>query len=112
SAVRMVNEEPPAVIAHALAVNPNCADAHAMAGWLALESEDFEGAAKAVDRALAANPSSLRAIAVRAALLYLTDKKAELDGETRRALAINPKAGEFFDTLAHFAVNNRRYTEA
>jgi tetratricopeptide (TPR) repeat protein len=112
SAVSVANEEPPAVIAHAIAVNPNFADAHAMDAWLALESEDFDMATKAVDRALAANPNSLKAIAVRAAIFYLTDKKAELEAETKRALAVNPHAGEFFDTLAHFAVNNRRYTEA
>ncbi|HJQ26374.1 MAG TPA: tetratricopeptide repeat protein [Blastocatellia bacterium] len=112
SAIRIAGETPPAVIAHALAVNPNHAEAHAMDAWLALESEDFDGATKAVDRALAANPNSLKAIAVRAASFYLTDKKTELDTETRRALAVNPKAGEFFDALAHFAVNNRRYTEA
>ncbi|HWO01820.1 MAG TPA: tetratricopeptide repeat protein, partial [Blastocatellia bacterium] len=29
-----------------------------------------------------------------------------------RVLAIDPHAGEFFDTLAHFAVNNRRYADA
>src|ERR1700754_1180629 len=112
SAVSVVNEEPPAVIAHTLAVNPNYADAHAMDGWLELENDDFDGAAKAIDRALAANPNSIKALGVRAALYYLTDKKAELEAETKRALIINPKAGEFFDTLAHFAVNNRRYTDA
>ncbi|MFL6275841.1 MAG: tetratricopeptide repeat protein, partial [Blastocatellia bacterium] len=112
SSIRAASETPPAVIAHALAVNASLADAHAMDAWMALESEDYDAATKAVDRALAANPNSVKAIAVRAAIFYLTDKKAELETETKRALAINPKAGEFFDTLAHFAVNNRRYTEA
>ncbi|HKQ07963.1 MAG TPA: tetratricopeptide repeat protein [Blastocatellia bacterium] len=112
SSVRVASETPPAVIAHALAVNASLADAHAMDAWMALESEDYDAATKAVDRALAANPNSVKAISVRAAIFYLTDKKAELEAETRRALAINPKAGEFFDTLAHFAVNNRRYAEA
>ncbi|HEY9231784.1 MAG TPA: tetratricopeptide repeat protein, partial [Blastocatellia bacterium] len=112
SSVRIASETPPAVIAHAIAVNPSFADAHAMDAGLALESEDFDAATKAVDRALAANPNSLKAVAVRAAIFYLTDKKEALEAETKRALAINPKAGEFFDTLAHFAVNNRRYNEA
>jgi len=112
STVSVANEEPPAIIARALSVNPNFAEAHAMDAWLALENEDFDAAMKAVERALAANPNSLKAVAMRAAIFYLTDKKAELEAETKRALAINPKAGEFFDTLAHFAVNNRRYTEA
>jgi tetratricopeptide (TPR) repeat protein len=112
SAVAIANEEPPAVIAHTLSVNANLADAHAMDAWLALETEEFDDASKAVDRALAANPNSIKALAVRGAIFYLTDKKTELDQTTQRTLAINPKAGEYFDTLAHFAVNNRRYTDA
>ncbi|HKP14339.1 MAG TPA: tetratricopeptide repeat protein, partial [Blastocatellia bacterium] len=112
SAVAVVNEEPPAIVARALAANANHPEAHAAEAWLALENEDFDDAAKAVDRALATNPNSLKAISVRAAIFYLTDKRSELDAETKRALAINPKAGEYYDTLAHFAVNNRRYADA
>ena len=104
--------DPPAIIAHALTVNPNNADALAMDGWLDLEAENFDEVTKAIDRALAANSNSVHALAVRAAMFYLADKKAELDADTKRALAINPHAGEFFDTLAHFAVNNRRYADA
>jgi cellulose synthase operon protein C len=112
SPVSIVNEEPPAAVAHAIAFNPRFADAHAMAAWQSLENEDFDLAVKACERALAANPNSIKALGVRASIFYLTDKKAELDADTKRALAINPHAGEFFDTLAHFAVNNRRYADA
>jgi tetratricopeptide (TPR) repeat protein len=106
------DEEPPAVIAHAIAVNPNNADALAMDAWLDLETESFDEATKSIDRALAANPNSINALAVRAAMFYLADKKSELDAETKRVLSINPHAGEFLDTLALLAVNNRRYTDA
>jgi tetratricopeptide (TPR) repeat protein len=67
---------------------------------------------KSIDRALTINQYSVEAIAMRAAVFYLQDRKSDLDGEIKRALAINPHAGQLYDTLAHFAVNNRRYTEA
>src|SRR5262245_32376652 len=45
-------------------------------------------------------------------MFYLSDRRSEFDSEIKRALAINPRAGEVFVTLSQFAVNNRRYTEA
>ncbi|MGA9770887.1 MAG: tetratricopeptide repeat protein [Blastocatellia bacterium] len=108
----IADEDPPAVIAHATTVNPSHADALAMQAWLELESDNPDDARKAVDRALAANPNSVKAIAVRAAIAYLANDKTALEADTKRALGVNPRAGEFFDTLAHFAVNNRRYTDA
>ena len=112
SPAKMGDEEPPAVVAHALAANPNLAEAHTIAAWLSLEAEDFDGAAKSANQALAANPNSIKAMGVRAAIYFLRDQKAELEAETARALKANPRGGEFFDTLAHFAVNNRRYNDA
>jgi tetratricopeptide (TPR) repeat protein len=105
-------EEPSAAVDHALTVNPNYPEALGLRAWLDLEAGNYESAQKAIDRALAVNPNAVDVIAVRASVFYLTDKKSELDSEIKRALAINPRAGEFFDTLAHFAVNNRRYADA
>ena len=45
------------------------------------------------------------------AVLPMPDVDASL-AEIKRALGINAHAGEFFDTLAHFAINNRRYADA
>src|SRR5262249_55318890 len=73
---------------------------------------NYEAATQEIDRALKVNPNAVDAIAVRAAMYFLSDRKGELDAEIKRALAINPRAGEFFDTLSTFAVNNRRYTDA
>jgi tetratricopeptide (TPR) repeat protein len=105
-------EEPSAAVDRALTVNPNYTEAVGLRAWLDLEAGNYESAQKAIDRALAVNPNAVDVLAVRASVFYLTDKKSELDSEIKRALAINPHAGEFFDTLAHFAVNNRRYVDA
>ncbi|HVG19759.1 MAG TPA: tetratricopeptide repeat protein [Blastocatellia bacterium] len=105
-------EQPVAAVDHALAVNPNHTDALVLRAWLHLEADNYDAASKSLERALAVNPNSVDALAVRASMFYLQGKKAELEAETKRALAINPRAGDFFDTLAHFAINNRRYSDA
>jgi tetratricopeptide (TPR) repeat protein len=105
-------EGPAAAVDHALTVNPNHPDALVLRAWLDLETDDYDAVSKSLQRALTSNPNSVEALAIRASMLYLQDKKAELEADTKRALAINPRAGEFFDTLAHFANNNRRYTDA
>jgi cellulose synthase operon protein C len=105
-------EEPSAAVNKALSVNPNYVRGLVLRGWLDLESDKKEESGKAIDRALTVNPNSVEALAVRAATFYLLDKKADFERETKRALAINPRAGQFYDTIAHFAVINRRYTDA
>ncbi|HEX8090005.1 MAG TPA: tetratricopeptide repeat protein, partial [Blastocatellia bacterium] len=104
--------QPVAAVDQALAINPNYAGALVLRAWLELEADDHDAASKFLERAVKVNPNSVDALAVRASIFYLQDKKAELEAETKRALAVNPRAGEFFDTLAHFAVNNRRYSDA
>jgi tetratricopeptide (TPR) repeat protein len=96
----------------ALEVNPNCVAALVHRATMDVESVNYEAATQEIDRALKVNPNALDAIAVRAAMFFITDRKSELDAQIKRALAINPRAGEVFETLAQFAVNNRRYTDA
>jgi len=96
----------------ALDVNPNCVAALVHRASIDVESNNYVAAMQGIDRALKVNPNALDAIAVRAAMDFLSDRKSDLDTEIKRALAINPHAGEVFDTLAQFAVNNRRYTDA
>lgn len=95
----------------ALQANPNFVRALVLKAWLQLEDEKPDLAMKTVDKALAINPNSVEARALRGAIFYATDRKAELDAEIKRTLAINPKAGLFYETLAHFAVNKRRYAD-
>ena len=99
-------------VSKALAVNPNHVAALVMQARMDLEGDKPERAADSIKRALAVNPNSAPALGVAASIAYLRDDKTELDSLTRRALAVNPAAGELFETLAHFAVNNRRYAEA
>lgn len=106
------NEAPSAAVNKALGINPNYPVALALRARLDLEADNPDEADKSVERALKVNPNLIEALAVRASIYYLADRKAELEAETRRALAVNPRAGDFFDTLAHFAVNNRRYMDA
>jgi tetratricopeptide (TPR) repeat protein len=105
-------EAPSAAVTRALSVNPNYVRALVLRGWLDLEADNPEAATKAIERALSVNPNSVEAIGVRAAIFYLADKKAELDSEIKRGLSVNPRAGVIYTTLAHFAVNNRRYEDA
>ncbi len=106
------NEAQLASIYKALEVNPNCVGALVARASIDVESDNYEAATQVIDRALKVNPNALDAIAVRAAMFYLGDKKGDFDSEVNRALAINPRPGEVFDTLAQYAVNNRRYTDA
>jgi tetratricopeptide (TPR) repeat protein len=106
------NEAQLVSIQKALEVNPNCVPALVYRAALDLEVENLEGSMQEVDRALKVNPNSLGAIAIRASMFFLSDKRTELDSEIKRAVAINPRGGEVFQTIAEFAVNNRRYREA
>ena len=106
------NESQLALIHKALEVNPNSVPALVYQAAIDLEVENLLGSTQQIDRALKINPNALDAFAIRASMFFLTDKKSELDAELKRALAINPHAGEMFQTVAEFAVNNRRYTDA
>ncbi len=96
----------------ALKNNPNYVPALKIKAWMQLEDEKPDDAMKTIDRALAVNPNAVDVRAIRAAIFYAADRKAELDAEMKRVLSINPKAGVFFSTLGHFAVNKRRYADA
>src|SRR5215471_10426148 len=105
--------EAEAEVQKALAVNPNSARGLAMKARLELSADKIDSAAAALDQALKINPGSIEAMAIKAAAAaYLYDKPAEADAFRARALAVNPRAAKFFDILAHFAIQNRRYFDA
>jgi tetratricopeptide (TPR) repeat protein len=104
--------EASSLLDRAMQVNPNYPPALALKAQFDLENDNADASAKGVEKALSVNPSLVDAMAVRAASLYLGDKRTEMDAEIQQALAINPKAGQVYDTLAHFAVINRRYEDA
>jgi Flp pilus assembly protein TadD len=90
-------------------LDPKMAEAHELLAYLALEDNTPERAAKEADNALAIDPESLEAMAIRASMDWLDDKKESpwMD----RVLKINPIYGEAYSTAGHFFVLNRRYRE-
>ena len=106
------SEDAEVLVSKALSINPNYVDAIAALAALELDSDKAPEAGAAAERALRINPNSTGAIAVQAALAYLKDDKQALDAKVHRDLAINPHDGLLYDTLAHFAIMNRRYKDA
>ncbi|HZS46744.1 MAG TPA: tetratricopeptide repeat protein [Blastocatellia bacterium] len=98
-------------LAKALEINPNYVEALTFKASYDLDSGDFDLAAKDIDQALKINPNSLDGHSVLAALYYLRDKQSDSETEIKKTLAINPRYGQLFNTLSHFATNNRKYNE-
>lgn len=96
----------------ALEVNPSMVEAKTLSAMFDLEGESFEKATETLNQALKINPSSLEAHSLRAAMFYLLNRPADQELEERAVLAINPRYGELYETLAHFATNTRRYAQA
>ncbi len=99
-------------IAKALAINPNLAAAKLLAASTDLDAEKHEEAAKKIDDVLKLNPNALEALALRAASHWVNNRTAQYETALKAALAINPRSGEFYETLAHYATNQRRYDES
>lgn len=106
------NDEPLSEVTRALSVNPNYEEALVLRAWLELEADKTDSAMEVAQRALSINPNSIGGSGIKAAIHYLADRKNELEAETKRVMSINPHCGSFFDALAHFAVINRRYSDA
>jgi tetratricopeptide (TPR) repeat protein len=94
----------------ALQINPNFVEALALKAALSLEASQFDQALADIDKATKINPQSLSAHALRASMAYLQD------GDTATVisatLAINPRYGEIYNTLAHYATITRRTEQA
>src|SRR4249919_124443 len=76
----LADENPPQAsmfAKRALEVNPSFADAQIFLAGEAAGSNKYDDARQLLDKALAVNPSSLDAIALRAAILYVEDKPRE-----------------------------------
>ena len=99
-----------AALTRALEINPNLVEARCLLAKSELEAERYDAAAAEIEKALKVNPNSLDAHSLSAALLYLQDQNYE--SEVKATLAINPRYGQIFDTLSHFATITRRYAEA
>lgn len=104
------DEEVLAALARALAVNPNLVEARALAAALELEAGEYEEAAAEIEKGLAVNPRAAELHALRAALLYLQDR--DYAAAAAQALAVNPRYGRLYETLAHYATITRRVEQA
>jgi cellulose synthase operon protein C len=93
-----------------LEINPNMIEARAMRAGAELEAGNYDAASAEIEKALKVNPRSLEAHALRAALLYLSDK--DFEPAAAQALAVNPRYGELYDTLSHYATITRRTSQA
>ena len=103
-------EEVNAALNRALSINPNYVEALSLKAALALDSGQFDIAATELDKALKINAHSLEAHALRAAMSYLQDR--EFEPEVAATLAIAPRYGEIYNTLAHYATITRRTEQA
>ncbi|MEP7271844.1 MAG: tetratricopeptide repeat protein [Acidobacteriota bacterium] len=99
-------------LTRALEINPALVEAKALSSMLDLEAENYEKASETLNQTLAINPNSLDAHALRAAMFYLQNRPADQAAEEKATLAINPRYAELYETIAHFATNTRRYSEA
>jgi tetratricopeptide (TPR) repeat protein len=104
------NEEVVAALARALIINPNMVEARALTAALALEAGEYEDATAEVEKGLKVNPNSAELYALRAAQLYLQDK--DYAAAAAQALSLNPRYGQLYETLAHYATITRRVEQA
>ena len=100
------------LLERALTVNPNFVEGHIFKAQMAIDREDYGTARREIDRALATNPSSSRALAVLAAIYRIQGDSAKYSETVRRALSLNPRDAELYNTIADLTAKVRRYREA
>jgi cellulose synthase operon protein C len=103
-------EELTAALARALATNPNMVEARALTAALALEAGEYAEASAEIEKGLRVNPRAAELHALRAAELYLQDR--DYAPAAAQALAVNPRYGRLYETLAHYATITRRVEQA
>jgi tetratricopeptide (TPR) repeat protein len=103
-------DEVNAAIERALKINPNYVEALSLKAALALEAGQYPEASVEIEKALKVNAHSVEAHALRAAMYYLQDR--EYEPEITATLAIGPRYGEVYNTLAHYATITRRTEQA
>ena len=103
-------EELNAALDRALKINPNYVEALSLKAALALEAGHFDVASAEIEKALKVNAHSVEAHSLRAAMFYLQDR--DYEPEIAATLAIGPRYGQLFNTLAHYATITRRTEQA
>lgn len=96
----------------ALEVNPNLIAARVYRARLRLASERFGEAREEVEKAIEADPESLAARTVLAAVEFLEGRDEEFAALRDGILADNPRYADLFNELADASVENRLYPQA
>ncbi len=96
----------------ALEVNPNLVAARVYRARLRLASERFAEAREEVEKAIEADPESLTARTVLAAVEFLEGNDDEFHRVRDGILADNPRYADLFNELADASVENRLYPQA
>jgi len=99
-------------IRRALAVNPAHAGALALRATLALDAENWTGAAADVAAIRRTNPRDVSAARVSAASALLLDDRAGYERDRALDLAVRPNDGAFFAFVAETLTHHRRYDDA
>ncbi len=101
-----------ALLARALAINPNYVDARVVRARQFVDIERYPEAQREIDLALAVNPSSVDALAVAAAIRFVLNDQKGFDDLRSRAGALNPRDARFYTVMADVAGHVRLYSVA
>ena len=101
-----------ATLDKSLASNPNYVPTRTFLAQLLIESEQYDAAEEEALRALAINANALQTLAVLAAVYHLNGNDGMFDRTVARALDVNPRYADLYNTLAEIAVKNRLYQDA
>ncbi len=96
----------------ALEVNPNLIAARVFRARLRLASERFGEAREEAEKAIQADPESLTARTVLAAVEFIEGRNEEFASLRDGILADNPRYADLFNELADASVENRLYPQA
>ncbi|HEU5217360.1 MAG TPA: hypothetical protein VFU23_01805 [Gemmatimonadales bacterium] len=95
-----------------LAANPALAPALALLAQLHLDAEQYDSAAAAAGRGLAADSSALDAWAMLGATAWLRDDSLGFARARAGAGRVDPRPADFYSDVAEAAARHRRYAEA
>ena len=100
------------LVREALQTNPSLVEAHVYLGEAMLGLERWDEAEEHAEAALEIDATRLAALAVQATVHFLRGDTARFEAVRDRALEINPRGAELFNTVAELCVQNRLYREA
>jgi tetratricopeptide (TPR) repeat protein len=101
-----------ALVNRSLSRNPRLVDAHVFLAELLSEVDDYVGARNELSAALEVNPRSLAALSTRAAVEWLSGDTAAFAATRHTVLALNPRQGSFYVTVADLVGRHRLYGDA